>query len=112
VAALERHFQRHLPASQVEREKWLGSTRDDGVASLVIDDIVLIEVARHFAPAGAARALARVSDLAPRWPAKPIILAIFDAPREAVFQSAATSSLVYLHDDYPLVTVRMPKHHG
>lgn len=108
-AALERHFQRHLPASQVEREKWLGPTRDDGVASLIIDDIVLIEVARHFTPASAARALARVSDLAPRWPAKPIILAIFDAPREAVFQSAATSSLVYLHDDYPLVTVRMPE---
>jgi hypothetical protein len=112
VAALERHFQRHLPASQVEREKWLGPTRDDGIASLVIDDIVLIEVARRFAPAGAARALARVGDLAPRWPAKPIILAIFDAPREAVFQSAATSSLVYLHDDYPLVTVRMPEHRG
>lgn len=112
VAALERHFQRHLPASQVEREKWLGPTRDDGIASLVIDDIVLIEVARNFAPAGAARALARVSDLAPRWPAKPIILAIFDSPREAVFQSPATSSLVYLHDDYPLVTVRMPEHRG
>jgi hypothetical protein len=112
VAALERHFQRHLPASQVEREKWLGPTRDDGIASLVIDDIVLIEVARRFAPADAARALARVGDLAPRWPAKPIILAIFDAPREAVFQSAATSSLVYLHDDYPLVTVRMPEHRG
>jgi hypothetical protein len=112
VAALERHFQRHLPASQVERDKWLGPTRDDGIASLVIDDIVLIEVARRFAPAGAARALARVGDLAPRWPAKPIILAIFDAPREAVFQSAATSSLVYLHDDYPLVTVRMPEQRG
>jgi hypothetical protein len=110
VAALERHFQRHLPASQVEREKWLGPARDDGIASLVIDDIVLIEVARNFAPASAARALARVSGLAPRWPAKPIILAIFDSPREAVFQSAATSSLVYLHDDYPLVTVRMPGH--
>lgn len=110
VAALERHFQRHLPASQVEREKWLGTARGDGIASLVIDDIVLIEVARRFAPADAARALARVSDLAPRWPAKPIILAIFDAPREAVFQSAATSSLVYLHDDFPLITVRMPEH--
>jgi hypothetical protein len=112
VAALERHFQRHLPASQVEREKWLGPARSDGIASLIIDDIVLIEVARSFAPTDAARALARVSDLAPRWPAKPIILAIFDAPREAVFQSAATSSLVNLHDDLPLVTVRMPDHRG
>jgi hypothetical protein len=110
LAALERHFQRHLPASQVEREKWLGPSRSDGIASLVIDDIVLIEVAREFTPAVAARALARVSDLAPRWPAKPIILAIFDASREAVFQSAATSSLVNLHDDFPLLAVRMPEH--
>jgi hypothetical protein len=108
AAALERHFQRHLPASQVERDKWLGPARSDGIAALVVDDIVLIEVARGFEPAGAARALARVGELAPRWPAKPIILALFDAPREAVFQSAATSSLVNLHDDFPLVTVRMP----
>ncbi|HTV21127.1 MAG TPA: hypothetical protein VMG12_20720, partial [Polyangiaceae bacterium] len=112
LAALERHFQRHLPASQVEREKWLGPARSDGIASLVIDDIVLLEVVRDFTAAAAARSLARVSDLLPRWPAKPMILCIFDAPRAAVFQSAATSSLVNLHDDYPLLTVRMPEHRG
>jgi len=112
LAALERHFQRHLPASQVEREKWLGPSRGDGIASLVIDDIVLLEVARDFTPSAAARSLARVSELLPRWPAKPIILAIFDAPRETVFQSAATSSLVNLHDDFPLLTVRMPENRG
>ena len=41
-----------------------------------------------------------------------MILCIFDASREAVFQSTATSSLVNLHDDYPLLTVRMPRHAG
>lgn len=110
--ALERHFRRHLPTSQVERDKWLGRTRRDGVAALVLDDMVAIEVARHFTPAAAARALARVGELAPKWSGKPILLLIFEAPREAMFQSAATSSLVNLHDEFPLLAVRVAERGG
>ena len=111
-AALERHFQRHLPASRIKRAKWLGRTRADGIAGIVIDDMVVIDVARGFAPESAARALARLSDVGRTWRAKPMILAIFEAPREAVFQSAATASLIELHDRYPMLTVRMPTDPG
>lgn len=107
-AALERHFQRQLPASKIEREKWLGRSRADGIAGIVIDDMVLIDVARGFHPTSAARAIARLSHLARTWRGKPMILTIFEASREPVFQSAATASLIELHERFPLLTVRMP----
>jgi hypothetical protein len=111
-AALERHFQRHLPACRIEREKWIGRSRSDGVADLVIDDMVLIQITHGFDPTIAARAVSQLNDLARTWAGKPMLLAIFDAPHEAVFQSAATLSLVELHERLPLVTVRMPTLRG
>jgi hypothetical protein len=107
-AALERHLRRHLPACRIERAKWLGRTRADGIAGIVVDDMVAIEVARGFDPNSAARAIARLSDVGRTWRGKPMILAIFEAPREPVFQSAATASLIELHDRFPMLTVRMP----
>jgi hypothetical protein len=107
-AALERHFQHHLPACRIEREKWIGRSRGHGIADFVIDDMVLIQVTHGFGPAISARAVAQLNDLGRTWAGKPMILAIFDAPHEAVFQSAATLSLVELHDRLPLVSVRMP----
>jgi hypothetical protein len=111
-AALERHLRRHLPASRIERTKWLGRTRADGIAGIVIDDMVVIDVARGFEPTSAARAIARLSDVGRTWRGKPMILAIFEAPRELVFQSAATASLIELHDRFPMLTVRMPTDRG
>lgn len=111
-AALERHFQRHLPACRIERAKWLGRTRADGIAGIVIDDMVALDVARGFEPQSAARAIARLSDVGRAWRGKPMILAIFEAPRELVFQSAATASLIELHDRFPMLTVRMPADQG
>jgi hypothetical protein len=107
-AALERHFQRELPASRVEGNKWLGRSRRDGVADLVIDDLVLIEVQQGFGKTSADRALARLQTRARSWPGRPIILAIFEAPREALFESAATPGLLELHQQCSLVTARMP----
>jgi hypothetical protein len=107
-AALERHLQRQLPACRIEREKWIGRSRSDGVADLVIDDMVLIQITQGFLPTTAARAVAQLNDLARTWTRKPIVLCIFDAPHDAVFQSAATLSLVELHDRLPLLTIRMP----
>ncbi len=111
-AALERHLQRHLPACRIEREKWIGRSRSEGVADLVIDDMVLIQITHGFLPTSAARAVAQLDDLARTWAGKPMLLAIFDAPHEAVFQSAATLSLVELHERLPLLTVRMPIQRG
>lgn len=108
-AALERHFQRQLPASRIESEKWLGRARGDGVADLFIDGMVLIEVSAGFSPTRAARAIGRVSELASKGSGKPVILVIFDGAHEAVFQSAARLSLLELHDRFPLVSVRMPQ---
>ena len=111
-AALERHFRRQLPACRIEGERWLGRQRADGIAGIVIDDMVVVEVARGFDPESAARAIARLSDLGRTWRDKPMILAIFEAPREPVFQSAATASLIELHERFPQLTVRMPFERG
>jgi DNA-directed RNA polymerase subunit RPC12/RpoP len=107
-AALERHFQRHLPGSKIERGKWLGRSRRDGLADIVIDDLVLLEVQLGFWKASAERAAARMNDHARTWPGKPMILTVFEAPREAVFESSVTPALVELHRRYPTLTARMP----
>jgi hypothetical protein len=106
--ALERHFQRELPASRVERNKWLGRSRGAGVAHIVIDNLLLIEVKHGFQKTSAERAVADMNDYARTWPFKPMILAVFDAPREALFESPATAPLIDLHQRLPLLTARMP----
>lgn len=107
-AALERHLQRHLPGCRVERERWLGRERGAGIADLVVDDLVLITVAHGFREPCAERALARLDAYARSWPDRPLLLAVFDASREAALESSATASLVELHRRLPLVTARMP----
>jgi hypothetical protein len=107
-AALERHLQRHLPGCRVERERWLGRERRAGIADIVVDDLVLIEVAHGFRQPSAERAIASLDAHARTWPNKPMLLAIFDASREAVLESGATALLVELHRRLPVVTARMP----
>jgi hypothetical protein len=107
-AALERHLQRHLPAFRIERERWLGRARRDGVADLIVGDLVLIEVKHGFGQRSAERALARLREHARTWPGKPMILVIFDASREAVCDGDATSAFVDLRQRLAMLTVRMP----
>jgi hypothetical protein len=107
-AALERHLQRHLPAFRIERERWMGRARRDGVADLIVGDLVLIEVKHGFRQRSAERALARLREHARTWPGKPMILAIFDASREVVFDGDATGAFVDLRQRLPMLAVRMP----
>lgn len=107
-AALERHLQRHLAGSRVDSERWLGARRRDGVAQLLVDGMILIEVQRGFAPGEAERALGAMRSHARRWADKPMILCVFDAPRAALFESSATAALVELHDAAPFVAARLP----
>jgi hypothetical protein len=106
--ALERHLQRELLGSRIERQKWLGRSRRDGVADLVIDDLVLIEVRRRFSKSAAERATAALSVRARAFRDKPLLLVLFDAPREAVFETDAMNALTELHQRLPVVTARMP----
>ncbi len=107
-AALERHLQRRLPACRVERERWVGRAQSDGIIDLVIDGVVVIGIQRGFQNASAQRAIARMKRYARTWAGKPMILAVFDAPREAVFDSTRAASLNALHKEFALLTVRMP----
>lgn len=107
-AALERHFQRHLPGCRIERERWLGRSRKDGLTDIVIDDMVLIEVRHGFRTTSADGAIEQMRTHARTWPGKPMILAVFDASREAVFESDVTPALVDLHQRFPMLTARMP----
>lgn len=106
--ALERHLQRELLGSRIERQKWLGRSRRDGVADLVIDDLILIEVRRRFGKSAAERATAVLSVRARAFRDKPLLLVLFDAPREAVFETDAMNALTELHQRLPAVTARMP----
>jgi hypothetical protein len=107
-AALERYLQRHLPNAPVERERPLGRSRHEGVADLVLYDLVLIEVKHGFRQRSAERAIARLREHAQRWKGKPMLLVIFDASREIVFEGGATAALADLHARLGVVTVRMP----
>jgi hypothetical protein len=107
-AALTRHFQRHLTGSRVERNKQLGRSPGEGVADIVVDDLVLIEVRRGFQKAQADTAVADLETLGRRWQDRPMILVVFDAPREQVFEGPATSALRELHGRFPMLTARLP----
>jgi hypothetical protein len=107
-AALERHLQRELPGCRIEREKWLGHALASGVADIVIDDMLVIQVARGFDDSRAPRALQQLDRQVQSWPGKPVILAVFDAARPAVFDSAAGVSLLERHQRNPLIAARMP----
>ncbi len=107
-AALERHLQRQLPSCKIERERWVGRSRRDTVFDLVIDGLVVIGVSSEFHDACAERAIERMSRYARTWSGKPMILAIFDAPRAAVLSSSKAAALIELHREFALLTVRMP----
>jgi hypothetical protein len=106
--ALERHLQRHLPGYASQRERWLGGSRLAGVADVIVGDLVLIEVKHGFRQRSAERAFSRLRGHGRLWPGKPMILAIFAASREVVFDGDATAALVELHQTLPMLTVRMP----
>jgi len=107
-AALERHLQRHLPDRRIERERWVGRSRREGVIDLVVDGMVVIGVKHGFHDECAERAIAQMAGYARAWSGKPMILAIFEAPSAAVMASSRADALVDLHNEFALLSVRMP----
>lgn len=107
-AALARHLQFQLPNSRIERERWVGRSRHDGVLDLVIDGVLVIGVRRGFHESSAERALAQVNGYVRTWSGKPMLLAIFEAPRAALAGSPEATLLLTLHQKFGLVSVRMP----
>ena len=107
-AALARHLELQLPNCRIEHERWVGRSRHDGVLDLVIDGVLVIGVRRGFHEASAERALAQVNGYVRTWSGKPMLLAIFEAPRTALFGSAKAAALLALHQKFGLVSVRMP----
>jgi hypothetical protein len=108
IAVLERHFLRHMSWAHVERDRWLGETRADGVAHFLVNESLLVEVIRGFDADTAERVNARMRALAKVWRGKPALIVAFDASRSALFQGAGTPKLEALHQAYPMLTVRMP----
>ena len=107
-AALERHLQRQLPGAKIEHERWMGPSRLDGVLDLVINGMIVVGVQRGFGPASAQRAIGQMSGYARAWSGKPMILAVFEAPREALLESPHAQPLIDAHRSSGLLTVRMP----
>ena len=107
-AALERHLQRQLPGCRIEREKRLIHGRRDAAADLLIDELVVIQVQHGFRNSSADHAVEQARRTARGWAGKPLILVIFDAPRDAIFSGGATSALLELHERFPMLTARMP----
>jgi hypothetical protein len=108
IAALERHLMRQMGWARIEKDRWLGEERTEGVAPLLVSEGLLIEVIRGFDPDSAGRVSARMKSLAKVWRGKPAILVIFDASRAALLDSAGTPPLEALHQSYPMLAVRMP----
>jgi hypothetical protein len=108
VAALERHLLRRMSWAKIERERWLGEQRADGVAHFVINESLLVEVAHGFEAESAERLSTRMRAHARVWRGKPAVIVIFDASRSALLDGAGTPSLEALHQSYPMLAVRMP----
>jgi hypothetical protein len=107
-AHLERHLLRQMPWARIERDYWLGELRTDGIAHVMVNQGILLEVVREFDGATADRLSARMRRLARKWRGKPSLIVVFDATRAALLDSDGTPPLQSLHQSYPVLTVRMP----
>ncbi|MEY4549557.1 MAG: hypothetical protein RL685_5752, partial [Pseudomonadota bacterium] len=107
-AALARHLERQLPSSKIERERWMGDSRLDGVVDLAINGMIVIGVKRGFDNATAERAIGQMSRLARTWSGKPLLLVVFDAPRDAIVQASMTPPFFDAREQFSLLTLRMP----
>jgi len=109
-AALEQHLERHLPGAKLERERWMGPSRLDGVVDLVINGMIVLGIKRGFDMATAERAVGQMRRYARTWSGKPLLLVLLEAPREAVFDGPGARLLVDARNEFVLLTVRMPTH--
>jgi hypothetical protein len=109
-AALQQHLERHLPGAKLERERWMGASRLDGVVDLVINGMIVLGVKRGFDMATAERAVGQMRRYARTWSGKPLVLVLLEAPREAVFDGPGARLLVDARNEFVLLTVRMPTH--
>jgi hypothetical protein len=108
IAALERHFLRRMSWAHVERDRWLGARRTEGVAHFIINESLLVEVIRGFDADTAERLNVRMRMHAKVWRGRPALIVAFDASRSAMFSGAGTPKLEALHQAYPMLAVRMP----
>lgn len=108
LAALERHLMRRLGGARIERERLLGQHRVEGVAHLMLDDALLIEVVRGFDAEIAERVTAKLRRFAKIWRGKPALILVFDASRAELTNGEGTPLLEALHQSYPMLTLRMP----
>ena len=108
VAALERHFLARAGWGKIERERRLGAARGEGVAHLVLDEALVLEVVRGFDAEIAERVSLRMRRLAKVWRGKPALIVVFDASRAELLSGRGTPQLEALHQAYPMLTVRMP----
>jgi hypothetical protein len=108
LAALERHLMRRLGGVRIERERLLGQHRVEGVAHLMLDDSLLIEVVRGFDAEIAERVTAKLRRFAKIWRGKPALILVFEASRAELTNGKGTPLLEALHESYPMLTVRMP----
>ncbi len=106
--ALGLHLQRHLPGAKIESERWMGASRLDGVLDLVVNGMIVIGVQRGFDASSAERAIGQMSGYARAWSGKPLLLAVFEAPREAMLGAPQAAPLVGAHQEFGLLTLRFP----
>jgi hypothetical protein len=108
LAVLERHLMRRMSGARVERERLLGQHRAEGVAHIMLDDSLLIEVVRGFDAEIAERVTTKLRRHAKIWRGKPALILVFEASRAELTNGKGTPLLEALHQSYPMLAVRMP----
>lgn len=108
LAVLERHLLRRMDGVRIERERSLGAQRAEGVAHLLVDESLLLEVVRGFDAEIAERVTTKMRRHAKVWRGKPALIVIFDASRAELLNGRGTPLLEALHQSYPMLAVRMP----
>ncbi|HTV26017.1 MAG TPA: hypothetical protein VMG12_45275 [Polyangiaceae bacterium] len=108
LAVLERHLMRRMGWARIERERVLGQHRGEGVAHLMVDESLVIEVVRGFDAEIAERVTAKLRRYAKVWRGKPALIVVFDASRSELTNGKGTPLLEALHNSYPMLAVRMP----
>ncbi|MGE5786885.1 MAG: hypothetical protein ACM3ZE_19990 [Myxococcales bacterium] len=106
-AALARHFRRHARDLAVRREVWLGKTRAEGVADLILAHSLVLTVRKGFAAPTAESTFQHQIRLQQSCPTKRKLLLVFDTDPRALQQSPAIAALGRLHTQARTTVLRI-----
>jgi hypothetical protein len=108
AAALQRQLRRCMPEARIDARRWLGATRADGIADLILDGVVALDVQVGLDATRLEGVLERVRGRAPTWGDRPIVIVAFQSNLAELATGPAADALGALREAVPVLIAVLP----